>query len=142
VPFRRWLSPLVSPSKSSDLMPSTAPCRKCGSVEFGYWTSASTGKVNRYCLVCRRRRASEYSRRKKDNGGKHTRRQWLDKLSQYNVCPRCGRSWKDIPPRPDRRYKYVWTKDHIIPLAAGGSDDIDNIQPLCYQCNSSKCDGR
>lgn len=54
---------------------------------------------------------------------------------------RCGRSWKDIPPRPDQRHKHVWPKDHIIPLIAGGTDDTGNVQLLCYQCNPFKYKG-
>jgi len=120
---------------------SVTPCSKCGSTDFGIWTSASTGKQHRYCRPCRRVRAATYSQRKAVNGGRHTRQQWLAKLNMYDRCPRCQRFWTDIPPRPDRRYKFVWTKDHIIPLNVGGTDDIENIQPLCYQCNSAKCDG-
>ncbi len=113
-------------------------CTKCGENNWSSWTSSSSGKEHKYCKTCRRQRANNYSQRKKSAKGKHTRKEWLNKLEQYQKCPNCERKWEDIPKRPDKRYKYVWTKDHMVPLGKGGSDLISNIQPLCYQCNFSK----
>jgi 5-methylcytosine-specific restriction endonuclease McrA len=33
---------------------------------------------------------------------------------------------------------YGWEIDHIRPVAKGGSDDIDNLQPLWWQTNRTK----
>ncbi len=36
--------------------------------------------------------------------------------------------------RPEEKERY----DHIVPLAAGGANDVTNLQLLCQRCNSDK----
>jgi 5-methylcytosine-specific restriction endonuclease McrA len=59
--------------------------------------------------------------------GTHTVTQWNELKAEFGWrCVRCGCI-------PDGL-----CKDHIIPIYRGGSDGIDNIQPVCRPCNSSK----
>lgn len=61
--------------------------------------------------------------------GKHTSAEWRELCARYDyTCLCCGRREPDIK----------LSKDHIVPLVMGGRNSIDNLQPLCLQCNKSK----
>ena len=60
------------------------------------------------------------------NGGNHTVKEWQELCKKWgDTCVKC-------------RKKKKLTKDHIISLNKGGTNDIKNIQPLCQSCNSIK----
>ena len=70
-------------------------------------------------------KARRYAREKNAEGS-HTLDEWRSLKAKYdNKCALCGE-------------RKPMTKDHIIPLSKGGADYIDNIQPLCRNCNSKK----
>jgi 5-methylcytosine-specific restriction endonuclease McrA len=78
-------------------------------------------KLNEYCRVRRLRR--------KEVGGSHTVAEWKALKDQYDhKCLCCGKAEPEVE----------LTRDHIIAITKGGTDDIENIQPLCRGCNAQK----
>lgn len=67
--------------------------------------------------------------RLKSADSKHTIGEWETLKAQYNfTCPGCG----------IKEPKIKLGKDHIVALSSGGSNNIENIQPLCARCNLLK----
>lgn len=61
--------------------------------------------------------------------GTHTEAQWLGLVAAFGCrCVMCGNEMATSEIQ----------KDHIIPIYQGGSDGIENLQPLCQPCNASK----
>jgi 5-methylcytosine-specific restriction endonuclease McrA len=50
-------------------------------------------------------------------------------VAAYGRCQGCG--WTLTPGTR-------WEVDHVIPLALGGRDALDNMQVLCVPCHSGK----
>lgn len=64
--------------------------------------------------------------RKRNSIGSFTKTQWLKLCERANnICLKCGLTAK-------------LTVDHVVPLSKGGNNFIENLQPLCKPCNSSK----
>jgi len=82
------------------------------------WRRKNPGKCIEYN---HKRRARVFA-----GGGSFTSQEWEDLKTKFNnTCLCCGIMEK-------------LTADHVIPVSKGGSSNIDNIQPLCKTCNSSK----
>src|SRR6185503_3590172 len=98
-----------------------------------YWPDKEDGLSNSGAI---RIAESEATRREhaRQAAGSHTKDEWEAILGRYeNRCLRCKIRGEDTN-------LGRLTKDHVEPLACGGSDWASNLQPLCQRCNSWKGD--
>jgi 5-methylcytosine-specific restriction endonuclease McrA len=87
------------------------------------WAEENPGKVKQAKANNRRkRRAAKHA-----TPGSFTTEEFKALCEDYgNKCLACGDTDTALE------------ADHVVPLIKGGSDDIDNIQPLCGSCNRKK----
>lgn len=84
------------------------------------WAKANPDKINGISRVKKHRRRA---------AGELSVRDWREVLDVFGeTCLACG----DV--------NQMVTIDHIVPVSKGGTNSIDNLQPLCGSCNSSKAD--
>jgi 5-methylcytosine-specific restriction endonuclease McrA len=100
------------------------------------FTRRSNGTSFSACKDCNRHVFAQRRRaRLAGSGGTYATEEWDRLLEQYERCPGCLRRWADIPPLASG---VVVTVDHIVPISLGGANSVENLQPLCYSCNSRK----
>ena len=137
------VSSILSQKKNKKRLHHTESHRTCylclRLLEVQNFTRRSTGTYFSACKECNKNVFAHRRRaRMNEAEGSFTTEEWNNLVQKTSNCPLCKRKWEEIPVPKGR--KSVITRDHIQPISKGGSNNIDNIQPLCYSCNSKKGD--
>lgn len=111
-------------------------CKECSKEVARAWREAHPERakecMQRWIAQNPERKRQARSRRKqaqKAAGPAFTKQEWRALCVSYNgCCLSCGKQEPDIKLTPD----------HIVPVMKGGANTIDNIQPLCMDCNLKK----
>ncbi|HBR13994.1 MAG TPA: hypothetical protein DD723_00415 [Candidatus Omnitrophica bacterium] len=61
------------------------------------------------------------------------KRGWEVLKKDNYTCKKCGRS-------PGKDKTVELEIDHIVPVAKNGTNEVDNLQTLCHECNQGKKD--
>jgi hypothetical protein len=90
----------------------------------------------KHLKLCRKWNAANRERRQRRArlrvGQSYSEAEWQALLAMFGYrCAACG-----VDARATR--EGFLTPDHVIPVCMGGPNTIDNIQPLCLDCNRRK----
>lgn len=97
-------------------------CRHCCNAQRVRWAHSTSERHDRAVQMRR-----DYVQRRKDAPGAHTEAQWGDRLQAYGYrCAYCGDGERAL------------IREHVVPLSAGGTNDIANLVPACQPCNARK----
>ena len=101
------------------------------------FTRRYNGSYFSACKECNRHVFGQRRRARVNSAtGSYTLEEWQKLVALFDRCPMCKREWSTIT-APSRGGTVV-TVDHIIPISRGGANSIENLQPLCFSCNSRK----
>jgi cytidyltransferase-like protein len=138
---RKWILRILS-EKGEEYKSRLASSRK--------WAENNKEKVSvqqRSWRLRNKDRVGANSRRRRimlnNSMGSHTEEEWLALKDRFGGrCAKCHVSegmLLKMHGEKDARFVHLH-RDHVVPISKGGSDFIENIQPLCVSCNSSKHD--
>jgi 5-methylcytosine-specific restriction endonuclease McrA len=134
-------------------------CKFCSKVEYRKWRAANSEKANAYDAKWAKSNPEKKAKWYKENPEKMRsnsikwQRENPDRVAQRSARRR-ARILNQLGNMPPDGYEIIYklfgraclkcqttenmSMDHVIPLAIGGLHDINNLQPLCRPCNSSK----
>src|SRR5207245_1844755 len=100
-------------------------------------------RKTRYTKIVEKRAAKAWRQTHKELARWYVQKRWLLKraagsfeLAEWQLL----KQWCDFKCLGCNKVEPVvrLTADHIVPVSKGGANHIDNIQPLCVVCNSTK----
>lgn len=140
--------------------PQIATCKHCGD-EWLFWPSHEKYGRKKPSPYCSRSCLNRHTKRKSrerygvDNIGRRLKRYGADKAPRDHitldalierdggVCYLCGCTTSKADSWHDENGNFICgetypTRDHVIPIAKGGTHTWDNVKLACMKCNSTK----
>ena len=121
-------------------LPERRECRRCGEAKTQEEFRPSEPHICRDCILAKERAYdAEYFQRPEVKERERKRRRQLRQTlleRQGFLCP--GRSINPDCKLVLRNDSKTTEIDHSYPRSRGGADNLDNLQAMCEECNSSK----